>query len=205
MPSPSSPRHHGANHRRDREIVEAALAGDPAATDELAARLSSVPAMVRSCHRRLGAPFLEAEVEELVHDTLTRIWTKLASFEGRSTLETWAYGFAVREMLKSLERRRRRPASESLRSEQLHSLPAREVEAPLVDHEEVLIVHEHLEGIGLPASEIIRLRHFEELSFEEIGTRLDSPTNTVKTRYYRGLERLREALRPFWRSASDVR
>ena len=42
---------------------------------------------------------------------------------------------------------------------------------------------------------MIRLKHFQELTFEEISSRLSIPANTAKTKYYRGLEKLRETLR----------
>ena len=40
------------------------------------------------------------------------------------------------------------------------------------------------------------MRHFDELEFDEIGRRLKIPKNTVKTVYYRSLEKLRLRLRP---------
>ena len=40
-------------------------------------------------------------------------------------------------------------------------------------------------------SEVIRLKHFAQMTFEEIAERLGISANTAKTRYYRGLERLR--------------
>ena len=40
----------------------------------------------------------------------------------------------------------------------------------------------------------MRLRYFEQLSFPEIASRLDCIENTVKTRFYRGLKRLRQWL-----------
>ena len=45
---------------------------------------------------------------------------------------------------------------------------------------------EHLDG-SLP----LLLKHFDQLSFSEIGGLLDVATTTVKTHYYRGIDKLR--------------
>ena len=38
------------------------------------------------------------------------------------------------------------------------------------------------------------MKHFEELTLDQIGQRLQMHPNTVKTRYYRGLAALRDRL-----------
>ena len=58
-----------------------------------------------------------------------------------------------------------------------------------------------MERVGPPASDIIRMRHFDELEFEDIARRANQPVNTIKARYYRGLARLRELLAPRMREA----
>ena len=55
-------------------------------------------------------------------------------------------------------------------------------------------VHEGLRKIGREEAEVIRLKHFEGQTFEEISRHLGLSPNTVKTRYYRGLEELRPLL-----------
>lgn len=42
----------------------------------------------------------------------------------------------------------------------------------------------------------MRLHHYEQLNFEEIGVRVGRPANTVKTRYHRALAKLREWIAP---------
>jgi RNA polymerase sigma-70 factor, ECF subfamily len=42
--------------------------------------------------------------------------------------------------------------------------------------------------------EVIVLKEYEGLTFQEIAEVLDLPVSTVKTRLYRGLERMRERL-----------
>jgi len=51
-----------------------------------------------------------------------------------------------------------------------------------------------LNRVGGIEARVIRLKHLESLTFEELSARLDLPANTAKTYYYRGLARLRAML-----------
>ncbi|MEM6672992.1 MAG: sigma-70 family RNA polymerase sigma factor [Planctomycetota bacterium] len=192
--SEEQPRTDASRHAEDHALVQAALSGDVRATEALASRLGCIPPMVRSLHRRFGGNLDDEDLLEVTQDVLASIWRKLDRFEGRSKLETWAYGFASRQVLKGLERARKGPRRVDWNEEEAADLQAPVAPAP----DEYRAVHEHVEALGPPGSEIIRMKHFEELTFEQIGGRLDMPTNTVKTRYYRGLDRLRRVLSSAW-------
>ncbi|MEM9381565.1 MAG: sigma-70 family RNA polymerase sigma factor [Planctomycetota bacterium] len=193
--SAEHPRTDPSRHAEDHALVRAVLAGDVGATEVLASRLGCIPPMVRALHRRLGGNLIEEDLLEITQDVLTAIWRKLDRFEGRSRLETWAYGFASKQVLKGLERARMEPRRVEWSDEDAASLQASV--APSSDAYRA--VHEQVEALGPPASDIIRMKHFEEQTFEQIGGRLDMPTNTVKTRYYRSLDRLRRVLSSAWR------
>ena len=54
-----------------------------------------------------------------------------------------------------------------------------------------------LEGLGELPPElglVLQLKHIEGLTFDQIGERLAISPNTAKTRYYRGLDKLRGRL-----------
>jgi len=179
----------------DVELARAAREGDAEALARLSERLACVPGLVRSMHGRLGRPLHEDEVEEVVQETLTVLWSKLAQFDGRSALETWVYGFCGTQLIKSLERKRRR-------SKVVYGHEAdRSAVAPGADLARIEFewVHAALDRLDPPADDVVRLKHFEELTFDEIGERLAISPNTAKTHYYRALERLRTTLAPLWR------
>lgn len=180
----------------DIELARAAASGRGGAVDRLADRLSCVPALVRSLNGRLGNPLAQEEVEEVVQDALAALWSKLDRFDGRGAIETWAYGFCLTQVLKFLERRRRRrQVAIGFEGDRLadQSVDLR------MDRLEFEWIHAALERLGPPADAVIRLKHFEELTFEEVGERLAISPNTAKTQYYRALRKLREVLAPLWR------
>jgi RNA polymerase sigma-70 factor (ECF subfamily) len=178
-------------HARDLQFARLVLAGDPAALEQLDRRLACLPAMVRHQNRSLGGHLDANELEDVVRETTLALWTKLPAFEGRSTLETWAYRFALLEVLKALQARTRRPRP--LETPELCADDRGEYEelAPCIDGKELL---QGLAELSSTAAEVIRLRHWDELPFERIAERTGLPLNTIKARYYRGLARLREIL-----------
>ena len=97
-----------AQAEEDVALARAAREGDARALELLSARLSHLPGLVRSMNQHLGRPLKDEELDEVVQDALTSLWVKLGQFDGRSTLETWAYGFCGTQLLKFLERKGRR-------------------------------------------------------------------------------------------------
>ncbi len=179
-------------HAKDLAFAQALLAGDPTALEILPARLACLPAMIRYQNRRLGGVLNATDIEDTVRDTIAALWSKLGHFEGRSTLETWVYRFAFLEVLKAVQEKCRLP--QPLDREQ--SLQLRGVESddpePTVFNQQDLT--EGLARLKRSAAEVIKQRHFEEQSFEDIAARNHTGVNTVKARYYRGLAQLKAVL-----------
>lgn len=187
-------------HAADLELVRLARLKDPRAIANLTDRLACIPAMLRERHHRYGSPLSGDELAEVEQETLTALWGKLATFEGRASLETWAYRFTVNELLKGIDRNRRLRRFVRDGQTELDARAEPEREEPRL---ELDTVHACLDRIGPPAADVIRMRHFESLSFEDIARRSDQPLSAVKARYYRGLERLREMLSARWEEASQ--
>jgi RNA polymerase sigma-70 factor (ECF subfamily) len=179
-------------HAADRELVRDVLAGDEAALESLRQRLARVPAMVRYQDARMGRLLNETELEDVVRETVAALWSKLSTFEGRASLETWMYRFAALELLKGVQRKCRSPQPlEDPWSAPDPRLAGNEGDGPEFDRAQL---EEGLAALTEQAAAVIRQRHFEELDFEQIAERARLPLNTVKARYYRGLARLKEIL-----------
>lgn len=57
--------------------------------------------------------------------------------------------------------------------------------------DEKLDLHSALNSLDNKYKEVIVLKYFESLKFKEIASILDIPVNTVKTNFYRGLDKLK--------------
>jgi RNA polymerase sigma-70 factor (ECF subfamily) len=171
-------------------MVREALGGGANALRRLLERLSCVPAILRARNQQWGGAFDEQEIEDLVQDSLVVIWKKLEAFNGRSKLENWAFRICTLEMMNALRAKRRRPTP--MPGTLAGELPSREEDAVWARLRSVELLR-CLERVGRGA-EILRLKHFEDLTFEAIAEREGVATSTVKSRYYRALTRLRDLL-----------
>ena len=158
---------------------------------------AGLPAMVRARNRRLGSPLSPEELGDVVQDAFVALWRKLPEYRGRSSLKTWVYGFGDNEFLKAL-RRKRRAIDGIDRPIEPWSEPTDSCASPPVDPE---VVVRALDSVDRVPARIIRLKHFDGLTFSQIGERLDLPLGTVKSLYYRGIDRLRGQLWKHWKEA----
>lgn len=184
----SSPADEGA---RDLALARAAIAGEEPAREAVIERLADLPAMLRIKNLRLGGILNAHELEDAAQGALAALWKKLAQFDGRVPLLYWAYGFALVELRRTVERRARRRE----KFEDPDQMPAL---APTVNAD-VELVRRVLAEVGEPDRSIVTLKHFNGLTFEEIAVRTGVVLNTVKSKYYRTLERLKDRLSSWFR------
>jgi RNA polymerase sigma-70 factor (ECF subfamily) len=172
-------------HPHDLELVRKAIGGSLEARRAFADRMRCVPKILVVKNSHLGQPLSDADLEDLVQETVLTIWKRLPSYEGRATLETWAYRFCHFELLRNLRTLDRRKLGE------MPDMEASRGERSPAEFEDV---YHALGRIRPRDSVLLHLRHFEHLSFDEMGERLSLPPSTVKNQYKRAVERMRELL-----------
>jgi RNA polymerase sigma-70 factor (ECF subfamily) len=173
----------------DLETIQSALRGDRVAGERLADRLKVVRRILAVINRRASVPLSSHEVEDLEQDILTIVWEKLRLFQGVGTFEAWLYRFCAYEF----QNRRRR---EAVRTGHVKPLPEEPLSAGEAPDDEISAadLEEALRELGPPSEPVIRLKHAEGLSFEELARQLGIPPSTAKTRYYDGVVWLRQRL-----------
>lgn len=173
----------------DRRLVRAALSGKARAVERLAARLGCIPRILAALNERRGRRLTEHDIADLTQDLALLVWRRLDSFEGLARFETWVYRYCHLTFMNYVRKvARRRPTGSA---EMIDDVPAPEASDVTLDFESVELA---LEEIGPPESDTVRLKHFEGLTFDEIGAVQGIPPNTAKTYYYRALEQLRAKL-----------
>ena len=176
---------HGELPRADLRLVRDALRGERGACDQLVARLDCIPRILHHLNRRRGGYLTDDELAEATQDVLLAVWNKLERFDGESTLENWAYGFCTYQMMSAFRTKRRRTHGE------LRDVVAGCEADPAVTLPDHDAVQECLETLSAGQADVIRRKHFDQMTFEEIAARLAMPPTTAKSLYYRGLEQMR--------------
>lgn len=159
-----------------------------------AVRVEVVERILRARNASLGGPLSAQELPDLVQDALVVILRKLPEFEGRSSLETWMYQICTFELMNAIRSKgrgiRRRAGGETA----LEHLPAREEALPIRLRYERL--YGGLERLNGAMERVVRMKHYEERTFEEIGAELGITPSGAKHHYYRALQLLREYVAP---------
>ena len=178
-------------HASDFGLVQRVLQGDAAALENLITRLRCVPAFLAARNVQLGIHFGSHEIEDLAQDTLVAVWRKLPEYRGDARIESWVCQFCEFQ----LRNARRRRAARRREAEAFGVVTDNDVVEPLDAGVDLEAVHLALHGLPEDEALVVRLKHFDGRTFDEIAVLLGGSPNTAKTRYDRALEHLRGVLR----------
>ena len=175
----------------DTLLVRAVLAREAGALEPFTERMKCVPRILSALNRRIGRPLDEHDLVDVEQEALVVIWKKLPSFDGKHSLEAWAFRVCYLCLMNATRKARTRSQAVELGLNE-ETIVARSTPDPS-QYEDV---YRGLDRLPADESEVLRLKHFDELTFEEIGERLSLSPNTIKTRYYRARLHLQEILAP---------
>ena len=151
---------------------------------------------------QLGHDFTREDAEEICQDAFLSVIKNLGSFHGESQFQTWLFRIAAN---KARDYRERQHAAKRGGGQTPISLQAEDPEsgltldppsmapapdATLISAEQAVLVHQALDQLGEPCREIIQLRYFADLSYEEISRALKLNAKTVSSRLSKCLDRL---------------
>ena len=182
----------------DERLVELALDGDQEAYGVL----------VRRYQRRLTA-FLSQLVgdlelaRELTQEAFIRAWSALERFDPRYRFSTWLFRIAHNLGIDQLRRKRLQTVSlyrTDSDGEELEMVVADLEKDPLGHLENRALADELrtvIDELRPEYRELVLLRHFAGLSYQEIADFKEMPLGTVKNKLFRAHSVLRRALAPF--------
>jgi len=196
------------------ELLARCRRGDAAAWDEL---FDLHYAAAGRFVFQLSPDFSREDSEEICQEVFLSVIKNLNTFQGESQFQTWLFRIAAN---KARDYREKRIAAKRGGGQSTISLQAENPETGLApdppDHlpmpdeqlmnaEQQLLVRESLDQLSGPCREIIELRYFGDLSYEELSATLDLNLKTVSSRLSKCLDRLEEIARKlFVRESPDV-
>jgi RNA polymerase sigma-70 factor, ECF subfamily len=186
------------------QLIERCRDGQADAWSELFAQY--YPAVGRLVFQ-LSADFTREDAEEICQEVFLSVVKNLGSFNGRSRLQTWIFRIAINE---ARDYRQRQCAAKRGGGVGPLSLDAEDpatgltLDPPgvglapdgvLLRAEELGLVSQALAQLSRPDREVLELRYFGDLSYEEIAHALELNPRTVSSRLSRSLDRLEVVLR----------
>jgi RNA polymerase sigma factor (sigma-70 family) len=180
----------------DRELIDRTLGGDGDAYGQLVQRFQ------RKIYRVALAVVRDAgQADVITQDTFVQAYLNLAKFEGRAEVETWLTRIAINKSRDWLRRRKfvalfsaadsddedrdatHEPVDE--RPDAERTLASSELRAAITRAEKNLSAQQKI---------IFRLRHYEEMSLEDIAEKLGLRSGTVRAHLFRAVHKVREEL-----------
>ena len=172
----------------ERELARRAVRGDQAAFAEIV-RIHQ-QAVYNVAYRMLGNA---QDAEDAAQDAFIRAYRFFDRFDLEKPLAPWLKRIAVNVCLNRLQVDK--PAS-SLDDNLLPPKdPHPDPEAQTAERQRQDHIRAEIVGLPPPYRAVIELRHFQELSYEEIATALDRPLSSVKSDLFRARKLLAERLK----------
>jgi RNA polymerase sigma-70 factor, ECF subfamily len=147
------------------------------------------------------------DAEEICQEVFISVIRNLKSFHGGSQFQTWLFRIAANKTRDYRERQRaaKRGGGQvpvSLQAEAAETglkidppSPEPPPDLLLAGAEQAAMVRQALEQLGGPCRELIELRYFGDLSYEELSHTLDLNLKTVSSRLSKCLDRLEGIVR----------
>src|SRR5882724_2201470 len=156
---------------------------------------------------QLGSDFTREDAEEICQEVFLSVIRNIDSFHGDSQFQTWLFRVAAN---KARDFREKRNAAKRGSGHTPLSLQAEDPDTgltldppaslPLPDEtlmntEQLALVRDSLDQLGEPCREIVELRYFGDLSYEELSGTLKLNPKTVSSRLSKCLDRLEQNAR----------
>lgn len=186
-------REFSAKALKDFELIGKAREGDQKAYAELMKRYKK-----SVYHTLLKMVRNVDDAEDLTIEAFAKAFRNLNKFDPKFTFSTWLFRVATNNCIDFI--RRKKLVTQSISSGYMDSSGV-EVTMDLKDgnldpQEDVIkgqraaIVHHIVDKLPARYQTLVRLRYFDELSYEEIAVQLSAPLGTVKAQLHRARELL---------------
>ncbi len=169
----------------DQELVARCLEGDAGAFESLVDRhqktvYNAVLRMVRDSD----------DAEDIAQSVFVKAYEHLASYKPGHKFFSWIYRMAMNEALNFLKSRKRLDRLDGPESASPEKMPDQAAEEDALRED----MGEMLMRLDVSHRAVVVLKHFHDLSYEEIAYVLDLPERIVKSRLFTARQRLKGLL-----------
>jgi RNA polymerase sigma-70 factor, ECF subfamily len=178
----------------DEELVVRAVSEDPEAFGEIVRRWERK--IFALCFGMLGR---EDEARDAAQEAFIAAYRNLKNFRGDAKVSSWLHRIAVNQCLTTRRRQRSRSedyiddddgAAERIFVAAAHHSPENKAEK----FERMNLIRNAVGALPGDLRQVIVMKEFEEMTFQEISETLQLPLSTVKSRLYTALKQLKMKL-----------
>jgi RNA polymerase sigma-70 factor (ECF subfamily) len=170
----------------DRDLILNARHGDSASFGELVTRYQN--SVFNVCYRILHEP---GEAEDMAQETFIRAHARLGSFDPERPFGPWIRRVAANVCLNHLEAQRLTTGLDDEKDLDESQGPEDQVEVK----ERSAQIRRALASLPANYRAVVELRHYQEMSYDEIAGELKIPLSDVKSNLFRARKLLAEKLK----------
>lgn len=178
----------------DEKLVELAVSSEPEAFGVIVKRWERK--IFALCFGMLGR---EDEARDAAQEAFIAAYRNIGNFRGEAKVSSWLHRIAVNQCLTT--KRRTKTRSEEFLDEESHEEERVFVAAAALSPsnkteqtERNVIVRQAVGSLPVDLRQVVVMKEFEDMTFQEISDTLDIPLSTVKSRLYTALKQLRSKL-----------
>ena len=178
----------------DEQLVQLAVSEDPNAFGEIVRRWERK--IFALCFGMLGR---EDEASDAAQETFIAAYRSIKNFRGEAKVSSWLHRIAVNQCLTTKRRKRSRAEDfidegDGLEDEFFVASPLSSPGRTAEKTERTKLVRQAVRALPADLHQVIVMKEFEEMTFQEISETLELPLSTVKSRLYTALKQLRMRL-----------
>lgn len=179
----------------DEQIVKLAVDENPDAFGEIVNRWErKIFALCYGMLRR------EDEAKDATQEAFIAAYKNLDSFRGDAKVSSWLHRIAVNKCLSRMRRDKSRSESffdeSDSAEENIFTADANLSPLKLTEkNERTMAVRQAVRTLPMDLRQVVIMKEFEEMTFQEISDAMEMPLSTVKSRLYTALKQLRLKLK----------
>lgn len=155
---------------------------------------------------QLSGDFNHEDTEEICQETFLAAVRSIGSFRARSSTQTWLLRIAANKAMDfraKMHAAKRGGNAPHLSLDDALDPPATQPtpDAQLMNRENFALVRQSLDQLDAPCREIIELRYYGDLAYDEIASELRLNPKTVSSRLSKCLDRLGAIAQQFFRAS----
>ncbi|MBK7629677.1 MAG: RNA polymerase sigma factor [Ignavibacteriales bacterium] len=173
----------------DFELIKNFTDGDESAFNRLAVKYQE---KIYWHARRMTGNHLDAD--EIVQEVLLVLYSKLKTFEFKSSLYTWIYTITNSRSINYLKKKKLKSFF-SLDEISNNKFDQKDVIDDLESKQKVEKIENALQKLPVKQREVFIMRNFDELSYEEISQITNKSVGTLKANYFHALNKIKDLVK----------